>query len=213
MPQHWAQEVGDKQTWMETKRQWPYDCVLNWKEGKKTIPHQPSTNVPVFYTASSSTRYRAFVATFKVMEASFFQWEKVLQYPGCHDLMDDIDPAEFIPEENPNYKEKETSEGEGVNEEDKTIRTSNVPSPAAAEEPPSEALRSRPLAFNPHPQEEKDEHTMLAASDDQAELMRWHYCLGHLSFLRLKRLPSMAKSPRSSQRSCHPSAQAVSLAQ
>ena len=54
-PQHWAQETGDKQTWMELKRQWPYDFVLNWKGGKHTIPHQPSTNVPVFYTASSLT--------------------------------------------------------------------------------------------------------------------------------------------------------------
>ena len=24
-PQHWAQEAGDEQTWMELKRQWPYD--------------------------------------------------------------------------------------------------------------------------------------------------------------------------------------------
>ncbi len=72
-PQHWAQEAGDKQTWMELKRQWPYDCVLNWKGGKKTIPHQPSSNVPVFYTASSLTRYRAFAATFEAMEPSFFQ--------------------------------------------------------------------------------------------------------------------------------------------
>jgi hypothetical protein len=29
------------------------------------------------------------------MEASFFQREKVLQYPGCRDLIDDIDPVEF----------------------------------------------------------------------------------------------------------------------
>jgi hypothetical protein len=72
-PQHWAQEAGDKQTWMETKREWPYDCVLHWNGGKKTIPHQPSTNVPVFYTASSLTRYGAFVATFEAIEASFFQ--------------------------------------------------------------------------------------------------------------------------------------------
>ncbi len=106
-PQHWAQEAGDEQTWMELKRQWPYDCVLSWKGGKKTISHQPSTNAPVFYTASSSTRYRAFTTTFKAMEASFFQREKVLQYPGCRDLMDNIDDAEFIAEENLNYKEKE----------------------------------------------------------------------------------------------------------
>ena len=77
------------------------------KEARKIIPHQPSANVPVFYTASSSTRYRAFAATFEAMEASFFQRKKVLQYPGCRNLMEDIDPAEFIAEENLNYKEKE----------------------------------------------------------------------------------------------------------
>ena len=47
-PQHLAQEAGDEQTWMETKREWPYDCVLHWNGGKKTIPHQPLTNVLVF---------------------------------------------------------------------------------------------------------------------------------------------------------------------
>jgi hypothetical protein len=78
LPQHWAQEAGDEQTWMELKRQWPYDCVLHWKGGKKTIPHQPSTNMPVFYTASSSMCYRAFASTFEAMEASFFRQEKVL---------------------------------------------------------------------------------------------------------------------------------------
>ena len=82
-PQHWAQEARDEQTWMEIKRQWPYECVLNWRGGKKTFPHQSLTNVLVFYTASSSRRYRAFAATFEAMEASFFQQEKVLQYPGC----------------------------------------------------------------------------------------------------------------------------------
>jgi hypothetical protein len=123
-PQHWAQEAGDEQTWIELKRQWPYDCVLHWNGGKKTIPHQPSTNVPVFYTASSSTHYRAFAATFKAMDASFFHREKVLQFPGCRDLLDDINPAEFVAEENLNCKEKETSEDERVNEDNETIKTS-----------------------------------------------------------------------------------------
>jgi hypothetical protein len=36
---------------------------------------------------------------FKAMEASFFRQEKVLQYPDCHNLMDDIEPAEFVAEE------------------------------------------------------------------------------------------------------------------
>jgi len=179
LPQHWAQEAGEEQTWMELKRQWPYDCVLHWNGGKKTIPRQPSSNMPVVYTASSSMRYCAFAATFEEMEASFFQREKVLQFPGRRDLMDDIDPAEFVAEENLNYRKNETSEDEGVNEDDETIKTSNIPSPVTTEEPPSEALCSGPLTFDPNPQEEEDEHTTLAASDDQAELMRWHYRLGH----------------------------------
>ncbi len=85
--------------------------------------------------------------------------------------MDDIQPEEFIAEENLNYKEKETSADEGVSEDDKTIKTLNVPSPATAEEPPSEAICSGPLTFDPMPLEEEDEHTMLAASNNQAELM------------------------------------------
>jgi hypothetical protein len=181
---------------METKRGWPYYCVLYWNGGKKTIPHQLSTNVPVFYTASSSTRYHAFAATSEAMEASFFQREKVFQFPGRRDLMDNIDPAEFVADENLNYKEKEMSEDEGVTEDNETIKTLNVPSPAVAEEPPSKALRRGPLTFNPHPQEEEDEHTTLAASNDQAELMCWHYPLGHLPFSRLKQLAINGKIPK-----------------
>jgi hypothetical protein len=181
---------------METKREWPYDCVLHWNRGKKTIPHQLLTNVPVFYTVSSSMRYRAFAATFEAMEASFFQREKVLQFPGRRDLMNDIDPAEFVAEENLNYKEKEMSEDEGVSEDDDTIKTSNVPSPAIAKEPPSKALRHGPLTFDPRPQEKEDEHSTFAASDEQAELMRWHYCLRHLLFSRLKQLAINGEIPK-----------------
>ncbi len=110
--------------------------------------------------------------------------------------MDDINPAEFVAEENLNYKEKEMSEDEGVNEDNKTIKTSNVPPPPASEDPTSDALRRGPLTFNPHPQEEEGEQTMLAALDEQAELMRWHYRLGHLPFSRLKQLAINGKIPK-----------------
>ena len=45
-----------------------------------------------------------------------------------------------------------------------------------------------PLTFDPSPPLAKDEDAPLAAADDQAELMRWHYCLGHLHFPKLKQL-------------------------
>jgi len=128
--------------------------------------------------------------------------------------MDDIDPAEFVVEENLNYRENKLSEDEGVYEDDKTIKTSNisnVPSPAAVEEPPSDALRSGPLTFDPHPQEEENEHTMLAASDNQAELMRWHSRLGHLPFLKLKQLAINGKIPKKLTKVIPPQVRRLSL--
>ncbi len=34
-PQHWAQEVGDNQTWMEN---FAHCCILHWFGGQKTVP-------------------------------------------------------------------------------------------------------------------------------------------------------------------------------
>ena len=52
------------------------------------------------------------------------------------------------------------------------------------------------LTFDPMPPLEADEEFYLAAADDQAELMRWHYRLGHLSFPKLKLLATNDKIPR-----------------
>jgi len=109
-PQHWAQEAKDGQTWMGN---FECECVLNWHGGgKKTVPFDPSTNMPIFTTAPLSRAYRAFATTFEALEAPYYQKETVLQYP-CHNLMDDepaLAPEEFVAEENLNY-EKQVDEG------------------------------------------------------------------------------------------------------
>jgi hypothetical protein len=102
-PQHWAQEAGDEQTWMGNYRD---NCVLNWWGGKKTVPFQPMTNVPVFYMASSSRSYCTFAATFETMEAPYFRREKVLEFPGRRGLMDDIVPEEFCSGREPQLRQK-----------------------------------------------------------------------------------------------------------
>ncbi len=53
-----------------------------------------------------------------------------------------------------------------------------------------------PLTFDVDPKLEEDKHIYLAAVDDQAELMRWHYRLGHLSSAKLKQLALNGKIPR-----------------
>jgi hypothetical protein len=145
-PQHWAQEAGDKQTWMGNYRD---SCVLNWRGGKKTVPFQPITNVLVFYMASLSRNYCAFAATFEAMEAPYFRREKVLEFPGCRDLMDNIVPEEFVAEENLNY-DKEVSVDEGVSEDNETIKTSNLPPPPATRTHPRSSAAA-PLPSTPHP--------------------------------------------------------------
>ncbi len=132
------------------------------------------TNVPVFCTASSSWSYCAFATTFEAMEAPYFRREKVLEFPGCRDLMDNIElvPEELVVEENLNYN-KEVSVNEGVSEDNETIKTSNLP-PPPADENPSKAICRGPLTFDPMPPQEEGEDTQLAAANDQTKLMRWH---------------------------------------
>ena len=43
---------------------------------------------------------------------------------------------------------------------------------------------------------EQNEQQVLSASDKQAELMHWHYRLGHLSFPKLKILAKIGKIPK-----------------
>jgi hypothetical protein len=110
--------------------------------------------------------------------------------------MEDIElvPEEFVAEENLNY-DKEVSVNEGVSEDNKTIKTSNLPPPPAEENPPK-AIRRGPLTFDPSPPQEEGEDTQLAAADDQTKLMLWHYRLGHLPFVKLKQLALNGETPK-----------------
>jgi hypothetical protein len=59
-----------------------------------------------------------------------------------------------------------------------------------------QTTRMGSLIFDVNPQLEEDEHIYLAAADDQAKLMRWHYHLGHLAFSKLKQLALNSKIPQ-----------------
>jgi hypothetical protein len=70
--------------------------------------------------------------------------------------MDDepeLAPEEFVAEENLNY-EKQVDEG--VDSDDDTVKTSNLPVPPS-EELPSQALQRGPLTFDPSPPTEEGE--------------------------------------------------------
>jgi hypothetical protein len=83
------------------------------------------------------------------MEAPYFRREKVLEFPGCRDLMDDIVPEEFAAEKNLNYN-KEVSVDEGVSEDDKTVKCPTYHLHRWMRAPPRSSAVA-PLPSTPHP--------------------------------------------------------------
>ena len=199
-PQHWAQEAGDNYplpngTRMENTA---HNCVLVWGQGKhvKTIPFDPATNTPIFYTSPSTSSYRAFVNTFMACEAPYFERERVLHVPRRRHLDGTPPPPEeFVAEENLNVKEG-FRVGEGaIGADDDTVPAGNLPPPP--ELAPHQDLHQRDaLSFDPSPLLRDDEEYSLSAPDDQAKLMRWHYHLGHLPFGRLQQLARNGGIPK-----------------
>jgi hypothetical protein len=114
---------------------------LHWGQAKyqKSIPYDPSTNVPIPYTTALSCAYRAFATTFEAMEAPFLQRERVLQYHGRGRTVDELKlvPEEFVAEENVNYR-KNVLASEGANADNRTVKMANLPLPQ--QENPSKVI-------------------------------------------------------------------------
>ncbi len=85
---------------------------------------------------------------------------------------------------------------DAMDEDANTVCTLNLPPPPVEEDPSDESIRQGPLTFDPNPPQAKEEGSLLAAADDQAELMPWHYRLGHLTFDKLKQLALNGKIPK-----------------
>jgi hypothetical protein len=131
------------------------------------------------------------MALFEAAEAQYHRREHVLQMPGRLHLHE-----EFTAEENvhANIPKKPITDSEGATSNDPTVQASNLSSGKGDKEE-KETTRIGPLTFDVNPELEDNKH-YLAAVDNQAELMRWHYRLGHLSFAKLKQLALNGKIPR-----------------
>ena len=114
--------------------------------------------------------------------------------PGQRFLREHAITEEFVTEED--LHRDTTKSVDMVDKDNKTVCTSNLPSPPIEEGPSDQSIRRGPLTFNPTPSETKDEASPIAAADDQAKLMRWHYQLGHLTFAKLKQLALNGEIPK-----------------
>ena len=79
--------------------------------------------------------------------------------------------------------------------DDRTVKMANLPSPPQ-QEGPSKVTQRGPLTFDPSPPTKEAKDVQLSAANEQAELMQWHYHLGHLTFPKLKQLAFNGKIPK-----------------
>jgi hypothetical protein len=91
---------------------------------------------------------------------------------------------------------KKSLEVDELDEDNDTVCTLNLPPPPEDPEEPDAFIQQGPLTFDPSPPLAEDEDAPLAAADDQAELMGWHYHLGHLPFPKLKQLALNGEIPK-----------------
>ncbi len=84
---------------------------------------------------------------------------------------------------------------EGATSNDLTVQASNLWSEKRDKEE-KQIKRMGPLTFDVNPKLKEDEHVYLAAVNDQAKLMCWHYRLGHLAFSKLKQLALNGEIPQ-----------------
>jgi hypothetical protein len=155
------------------------------------------------------------------MDASHLQQQTVsfsnLHHPGAQQP---LDPAEFIAQKDLNRSSNDNEESEaneGVTSDDDTVLTDNLshsdfdPSAICPIHPtghhkwgecshnPNNIREERgTLQFSPTPIRDDAEidNDAISASDDQAELLRWHWRLGHISFSHLKRLAEIGEIPK-----------------
>ncbi len=140
--------------------------------------------------------YCAFVNTFIACKAPFFRREHVLQLSGRCWLAGIAPlPVEFFAKENLNCDKSEKRASEGVVLADnKTVPMANLPPPSELA-PHPDILCCNALTYDPSPVLDEDNKYSVSAPDDQAELMRWHYRLGHALFTSLRQLTHNGKIP------------------
>ena len=164
-PQHWGQEANDHYAMEEGTRgiTQSKNIILEWNQRnyQKTIPLCPSTNTGRFMSTPGSTKHRLFCA--QVDDTTYSKDKKKVSY--CMEINKE--------EEIELYDEQIDNPGE--RSEKKTTKI------FATWDSEPEQRRSNEENI------ERDKVEMKAELN-QMELLRWHHCLGHISFAKMNRL-------------------------
>ncbi len=169
-PQHWGQSANEGDgTWAGTFHD-RIELYWNHNKSNRTIPLDPGANVGILRSAPGYTKFHSFCA-----EAGFVE-------PICYDvahISDDEDQAEDDDDES-------SFDNTTVDDAENQFQQS----------PPSEPFQTD---FNLNG---SDQPAIVSNEEEhlqhpQGELPRWHYCLGHLSFKKLRLMAKEGDLPKS----------------
>ena len=187
-PQHWSQQANDNNpnpngTWCAT---YADKCVLHWKQQKfkRTVYLDQATNTARFHSAAGAVKYRVFAAAqdaFNNIEVNEHVVYQALHDDGVpHVIPDEVDDHQDVDRSSPN--EAQSPRARSVDE----VREENLSDFFDVSDIPA-------IVPNVITDEEEDN---LSAISPQADLLRWHYRLGHASFRRIKLLALLGILPR-----------------
>jgi hypothetical protein len=197
-PQHWSQVANDNfpkidGTWCATHAS---TCILYWNQEqyKRTIKWNRSTNTGIFRSAPGAYKYRVYAATCEA--AQDIETHEHLCYQSnitdTHVISDEEDERSI-------YK-LGTNESFQPNEQAPANKVSDDYTSAEYNNETREENLTNFFDKNQHNTDPvhviDDDDKPLTADTPQAELLRWHYRLGHIPFARLRILALLVTIPR-----------------
>jgi hypothetical protein len=189
-PQHWAQtQDNGRGTWAATY----HDAVeMFWKDNRfsRSIPLTAGSNIALLRSAPGFDRMNAFCVEISTIDDEPIDEMELLALPTVTD-----DEA--------SDSDAEADEDEGfLDEYPATRRHPDLPDEAFVENKESEAFQQQmTVDFNSGANISKTRQRQIVEDDPvqfnnpQAELLAWHYRLGHLSFPRIQKLAQRGDLP------------------
>lgn len=203
-PQHWAKQADDNYPRRRGTYCGTYDdaCELHWdqRQYRRTLQWDPATNTASFRSASGATTYRVFTAAVEE-ELGLENDEHVCYQTNVH-LVSDDEGNEGDDEDSSAPTDEHSADPPLPTDDLTTLPTERSP-PMSSDGIDEENLfdltddhSKREFELRPPTNVIEDEDEVLAADNVQAELLRWHHRLGHLSFNKIRLLSSLGILPR-----------------
>ena len=196
-PQHWAQSANDNfpkkhGTVCTTNEK---EVILIWKQLQytRTIRLDPATNTARFRSAPGAIKYRIFDAA-SILNSRTEQNEHVC-YQSTH--MGGYQDSVFQNEGNATHTPNAEYDLGSTPLNQLSMLQEPVPNRHQSDQAIEENISDFAGAdLQPPRNIFKDENDSLAADDVQAELLRWHHRLGHLSFIKIRLMALLDILPR-----------------